>query len=71
MSIDLIQVWFKAIPFYGWPVVTGYTRAVIRTTRRHVTTLATDSLYSHGRRTVEGELSVASFLDNFFKGTAE
>jgi hypothetical protein len=32
-------------------IVTGYTRAVIRTTRRHVTTLATDRLYSHGRRT--------------------
>ena len=31
--------------------MTGYTRAVIRTTRRHVTTLATDRLYSHGRRT--------------------
>jgi hypothetical protein len=31
--------------------VTGYTRAVIRTTRRHVTTLATDRLYSHGQRT--------------------
>jgi len=33
------------------PRVTGCTRAVIRTTRRHVTTLAADRLYSHSRRT--------------------